>query len=88
MPTFSGEMLWPYVLRELPRKERKQLAEGARIPINSIGAYAVDALESDRPQDAIDVLEPRLSMPERHHDAIRGGRRDLDLLRQRFAFHH
>lgn len=68
MPTFSGEILWPYVLRELPRKERKQLAEGPRIPINAIGAYAVEALKADRAQDAIDMLEPRLSMPERHHD--------------------
>lgn len=68
MPVLPPAVLWPYVLAELPRAERKVLAAEGRIPIDAIGEYSVAALEDGRPQDAIDVLEPWLAKPEHHHD--------------------
>jgi tetratricopeptide (TPR) repeat protein len=68
MPAMAAAMIWPYVLAELPRAERIELAKGARIPSSALWAAAGQALEAGRAQDAIDILEPRLGVPEQFHD--------------------
>jgi tetratricopeptide (TPR) repeat protein len=68
MPAIPAATLWPFVLAELPRAERIALAKGARVPSSALWACAGHALQSGRAQETIDLLEPRLGMPERFHD--------------------
>jgi hypothetical protein len=68
MPPLTQEVLWPYVLANIPPAERDELLSSNRIPRAALIEFAAHLLELRRCVEVIAALEPRLAAPERYHD--------------------
>jgi hypothetical protein len=68
MPPLTQEVLWPYVLANIPQAERDELLSNNRIPRGALIEFAAHLLEMRRCVEVIAALEPRLAAPERYHD--------------------
>ena len=68
MPPLTQEVLWPYVLANIPPAEREELLSGSRIPRGALIEFAAHLLDMRRSAEVIAALEPKLAAPERYHD--------------------
>jgi tetratricopeptide (TPR) repeat protein len=68
MPPLTQDVLWPYVLANVPQAERDALLSSNRIPRGALIELAAHLLEVRRAAEVIAALEPRLAAPERYHD--------------------
>jgi hypothetical protein len=68
MPALTQQVLWPYVLANIPPAERDELLSSSRIPRAALIEFAAYLLDMRRHLEVIAALEPRLSAPERYHD--------------------
>jgi len=98
IPPLTQEVLWPYVLANIPQAQRDELLSSSRIPRAALIEFAAHLLDMRRSAEVIAALEPRLAAPERYHDedtaillhllceaygmSTDGARRKLKLLRE------
>jgi tetratricopeptide (TPR) repeat protein len=98
MPPLTQDVLWPYVLANIPQAERDELLISSRIPRGALIEFAAHLLDLRRGAEVIAALEPGLAAPERYHDedtaillhllceaygmSTDGARRKLKLLRE------
>jgi tetratricopeptide (TPR) repeat protein len=68
IPPLTQDVLWPYVLANVPPAERDTLLASNRIPRGALIEFAAHLLELHRGSEVICALEPRLAAPERYHD--------------------
>jgi hypothetical protein len=68
MPPLTQDVLWPYVLANVPSAERDDLLSSNRIPRGALIEFAAHLLDVRRTAEVIAALEPRLATPERYHD--------------------
>jgi tetratricopeptide (TPR) repeat protein len=68
MPPLTQEVLWPYVLANIPSPERDELLGSTRIPRGALIEFAAHLLEMRRDAEVIAALAPKLAAPERYHD--------------------
>jgi hypothetical protein len=68
MPALTQQVLWPYVLANIPAADRDELLSSSRIPRAALIEFAAHLLDLRRDLEVIAALEPRLSAPERYHD--------------------
>jgi tetratricopeptide (TPR) repeat protein len=68
MPPLTRDVLWPYVLANIPPAERDELLTSSRIPRGALIEFAAHLLDVRRSAEVIAALEPRLAVPERYHD--------------------
>jgi tetratricopeptide (TPR) repeat protein len=98
MPSLTPEVLWPYVLANIPPAQRDELLSNSWIPRAALIEFAAHLLDTCRNLEVIAALEPRLGTPERYYDedtaillhllceayglSPQGAPRKLELLRQ------
>jgi hypothetical protein len=98
MPPLTQDVLWPFVLANIPQADRDELLSSSRIPRGALIEFAAHLLDLSRSTEVIAALEPRLAAPERYHDedtaillhllceayglSADGARRKLKLLRE------
>jgi tetratricopeptide (TPR) repeat protein len=98
LPALTQQVLWPYVLANIPPPERDVLLSSSRIPRAALIEFAAHLLDLRRHLEVIAALEPRLDAPERYHDedtaillhllceaycmSTQGAERKLELLRE------
>jgi tetratricopeptide (TPR) repeat protein len=68
IPPLTQDVLWPYVLANIPQPEREELLSGSRIPRGALIEFAAHLLDMRRDAEVIAALAPRLAAPERYHD--------------------
>jgi hypothetical protein len=68
MPPLTQDVLWPYVLANIPHAEREELLISSRIPRGALIEFAAHLLDVRRSAEVIAALEPKLAAPERYHD--------------------
>lgn len=68
LPPLTQDVLWPYVLANIPQAERDELLSSSRIPRGALLELAAHLLDMRRGAEVIAALEPRLGAPERYHD--------------------
>lgn len=68
MAPLTQEVLWPYVLANIPPLEREELLASSRIPRGALIEFAAHLLEMRRGAEVIAALAPKLASPERYHD--------------------
>ncbi|MDB6160503.1 MAG: hypothetical protein JWO04_4209 [Gammaproteobacteria bacterium] len=68
MAPLTQDVLWPYVLANIPQAERDELLSSSRIPRAALIELAAHLLEMRRSAEVIAALEPKLGAPERYND--------------------
>jgi len=68
MPPLTQDVLWPFVLANIPQADRDELLASSRIPRGALIEFAAHLLDLSRSSEVIAALEPRLAAPERYHD--------------------
>ena len=68
LPPLTQDVLWPYVLANIPPAERDELLISGRIPRGALIEFAAHLLDLRRSAEVIAALEPKLAAPERYHD--------------------
>jgi tetratricopeptide (TPR) repeat protein len=68
IPPLAQDVLWPYVLANIPLPERDELLSSSRIPRGALIELAAHLLDLRRNAEVIAALAPRLDSPERYHD--------------------
>ena len=68
LPPLTQEVLWPYVLANIPQAERDELLSSSHIPRAALIEFAAHLLDLRRHLEVIAALEPRLGAPERYYD--------------------
>jgi tetratricopeptide (TPR) repeat protein len=68
LPPLTQDVLWPYVLANIPQAQRDELLISSRIPRGALIEFAAHLLDLRRSAEVIAALEPRLAAPERYHD--------------------
>jgi tetratricopeptide (TPR) repeat protein len=68
MPPLTQDVLWPYVLANIPPAQRDELLSSSRIPRGALIEFAAHLLDMRRTTEVIAALEPRLAAPERYHN--------------------
>jgi hypothetical protein len=68
MAPLTPEVLWPYVLANIPVAERAQLLCSSRIPRSALIEFAAHLLEMRRSAEVIAAVAPKLASPDRYHD--------------------
>jgi tetratricopeptide (TPR) repeat protein len=68
MPPLTPDVLWPYVLANIPPAQREELLSSSRIPRGALIELAAHLLDMRRSAEVIAALAPKLAAPERYHD--------------------
>jgi tetratricopeptide (TPR) repeat protein len=68
MAPLTQDVLWPYVLANIPPPEREDLLSSSRIPRGALIEFAAHLLDMRRGAEVIAAVAPRLAAPERYHD--------------------
>lgn len=74
---FTTDLLWPFVLGALRGPTREAALRSGHLPREAVLQYAADEIETGHSDSAIELLEPMLIEPLRHHDDLAAHALDL-----------